>query len=185
MRDVSGALMLIRSILRKLAVRLRGSYTRALEEEVARLRAENRALVNSILGAAGISPIRVLEVGGLKLEAGRATAITSDTRKQQDSNASALQKIALRPRATAGPPIAANAGASIRPDRRESKVRDEREGSPNSGSISPHNSAPLRKRSWQQIGRALEMEDALAARRERESDRDAFPAPGNIVIRNS
>ena len=32
-------------------------YTRALEEEVARLRAENRALVNSLLGTAGFPPI--------------------------------------------------------------------------------------------------------------------------------
>ena len=34
-------------------------YTRALEAEVARLRAENRALLNSILGIAGIPPIPV------------------------------------------------------------------------------------------------------------------------------
>ena len=32
-------------------------YTRALEEEVERLRAENRALTNSLLGTAGIPPI--------------------------------------------------------------------------------------------------------------------------------
>jgi len=34
-------------------------YTRALEREVARLRAENRALLNSILGIAGVPPIAV------------------------------------------------------------------------------------------------------------------------------
>ncbi len=34
-------------------------YTRALEEEVARLRAENRALVNSLLGTAGVPPLHV------------------------------------------------------------------------------------------------------------------------------
>lgn len=34
-------------------------YTRALEAEVARLRAENRGLLNSILGIAGIPPIVV------------------------------------------------------------------------------------------------------------------------------
>ncbi len=32
-------------------------YTRALETEVARLRAENRALLNSILGIAGVPPV--------------------------------------------------------------------------------------------------------------------------------
>jgi hypothetical protein len=32
-------------------------YVRALEEEAARLRAENRALLNSLLGTAGIAPL--------------------------------------------------------------------------------------------------------------------------------
>jgi len=32
-------------------------YVRALEEESARLRAENRALLNSLLGTAGIAPL--------------------------------------------------------------------------------------------------------------------------------
>ena len=36
---------------------LRSRYVRALEEDVARLRAENRALVNSLLGTAGFPPI--------------------------------------------------------------------------------------------------------------------------------
>jgi hypothetical protein len=35
------------------------NYTKALEREVARLRAENRALLNSILGIAGVPPIVV------------------------------------------------------------------------------------------------------------------------------
>ncbi len=41
-------------------------YTRALEEEVERLRAENRALVNSLLGTAGIPPLDFSE-GAKKL----------------------------------------------------------------------------------------------------------------------
>jgi hypothetical protein len=36
---------------------LRGRYVRLLEEEVSRLRAENRALVNSLLGTAGFPPV--------------------------------------------------------------------------------------------------------------------------------
>ncbi len=36
---------------------MRSRYLRALEEDVARLRAENRALVNSLLGTAGFPPI--------------------------------------------------------------------------------------------------------------------------------
>jgi hypothetical protein len=35
----------------------RRRYLRSLEEEVARLRAENRALLNSLLGTAGIAPL--------------------------------------------------------------------------------------------------------------------------------
>ena len=46
--------------LRELWGRLVGAnYTSALERDVARLRAENRALLNSILGIAGVPPIVV------------------------------------------------------------------------------------------------------------------------------
>ena len=38
-----------------------GRYTRTLEDEVERLRAENRALLNSLLGAAGFPPIHLPE----------------------------------------------------------------------------------------------------------------------------
>jgi hypothetical protein len=40
-----------------LARHARSRYVRMLEEDVARLRAENRALVNSLLGTAGFPPI--------------------------------------------------------------------------------------------------------------------------------
>src|SRR3989442_13510335 len=40
---------------------LRGRYVRALEEEVSRLRAENRALTNSLLGTAGFPPVEFPE----------------------------------------------------------------------------------------------------------------------------
>jgi hypothetical protein len=40
-----------------LARHARGRYVLLLEEETARLRAENRALVNSLLGTAGFPPI--------------------------------------------------------------------------------------------------------------------------------
>jgi hypothetical protein len=36
---------------------LRSRYVRTLEDDVARLRAENRALVNSLLGTAGFPPV--------------------------------------------------------------------------------------------------------------------------------
>ena len=40
-----------------LSRRLRSRYVVLLEEETARLRAENRALVNSLLGTAGFPPV--------------------------------------------------------------------------------------------------------------------------------
>jgi hypothetical protein len=39
----------------------RSNYVRLLEEEVARLRAENRALMNSLLGTAGFPPLEFPE----------------------------------------------------------------------------------------------------------------------------
>ena len=44
-----------------LARNARSRYVRLLEEEVARLRAENRALVNSLLGTAGFPPLSLDE----------------------------------------------------------------------------------------------------------------------------
>jgi hypothetical protein len=44
-------------IFQSVARALRSRYVRTLEEEVARLRAENRALVNSLLGTAGFPPV--------------------------------------------------------------------------------------------------------------------------------
>jgi hypothetical protein len=46
-----------KTIISWLGMRLRGRYVLLLEEEVARLRGENRALVNSLLGTAGFPPI--------------------------------------------------------------------------------------------------------------------------------
>lgn len=40
---------------------LRSKYVRMLEEEVSRLRAENRALMNSLLGTAGFPPVEFPE----------------------------------------------------------------------------------------------------------------------------
>jgi len=40
---------------------LRSRYVRLLEEEVSRLRAENRALTNSLLGTAGFPPVEYPE----------------------------------------------------------------------------------------------------------------------------
>jgi hypothetical protein len=44
----------VKDLLEKL---FRGRYVALLEDEVARLRAENRALTNSLLGTAGFPPV--------------------------------------------------------------------------------------------------------------------------------
>jgi hypothetical protein len=49
------------AIMTWLARHARSRYVRMLEEEVARLRAENRALVNSLLGTAGFPPVSLDE----------------------------------------------------------------------------------------------------------------------------
>ena len=81
-------------------------YVRALEAEVERLRAENRALMNSILGIAGIPPV---------IAPGDATAPASGASKGPSNGK-----------------LASAAGVA----------------------------APVRKRSWQQVNRALEIEAA-------------------------
>ena len=45
---------------------LRGQYVALLEDEVARLRAENRALTNSLLGTAGFPPVEFPEAPKLQ-----------------------------------------------------------------------------------------------------------------------
>ena len=48
-------------VLDWLAQVLRSRYVALLEEEVERLRAENRALINSLLGTAGFPPLELSE----------------------------------------------------------------------------------------------------------------------------
>jgi hypothetical protein len=48
-------------MLEKLKQLWRSNYVRLLEEEVSRLRAENRALMNSLLGTAGFPPVEFPE----------------------------------------------------------------------------------------------------------------------------
>ena len=45
------------SLMTWLSLHLRSRYVRLLEQEVERLRSENRALVNSLLGTAGFPPV--------------------------------------------------------------------------------------------------------------------------------
>jgi hypothetical protein len=105
-------------------------YTRALEADVARLRAENRALLNSILGIAGVPPITVLpdsvsigsqDARSLHLESGGGSASASATQPRLPS---------AKMNATNGKTQGANM------------------------------ITPMRKRSWHQIYRMLEIDSA-------------------------
>jgi hypothetical protein len=86
-------------------------YVNMLETEVSRLRAENRALMNSILGIAGMPPLPASAVS----EAGTIHAVPSN-------------------RASYGAP-------SSRPASGRAQL-----------------ASPMRRRSWQQINKALEFE---------------------------
>ncbi len=159
----------LRAASRSIATAFRSQYTRALEEEVARLRAENRALINSILGVAGIPPMRA---------AGRAAA-TIARRSREDGFAGS----GFSPDPAQCMPPDKQGGPKGRPYTDKIISRTEgnpRVADPNAASVA---CAPLRRRSWQQIGRALEIEDARAARREREANTETFPPPRQLVVR--
>jgi hypothetical protein len=101
-------------------------YTRALEAEVARLRAENRALLNSILGIAGVPPITVLP-DSVSIGAQSATAELRDA----EVTGSAQRRLPSAKRnATNGKTQGANMVT------------------------------PMRKRTWHQIYRMLEIDSA-------------------------
>lgn len=126
-------------------------YTRALEAgierrdlelareraEVRRLRAENRALLNSILGIAGIPPV----IAG------------------EEEWAAAAQQPYLVPAANAArEPGAASAAPSAQAAATNQGIA--RESAAKLRSPGAHLAAPLRRRSWQQINRALEFASA-------------------------
>jgi hypothetical protein len=114
--------MNIREILQRITAT---RYTRALEAEVLRLRAENRALLNSILGIAGVPPITV-----------------------PDSVA-----IGNSPAAVFGRPSRIQGEASPKkqsPGARSANVKTQ----------GPNAVAPMRRRSWHQIYRMLEIDSA-------------------------
>jgi hypothetical protein len=101
-------------------------YTRTLEAEVARLRAENRALLNSILGIAGVPPITVVP----------------------DSVSIGAQPAAAELRQVAP--------AGVTQPRRPSKKIN----AANGYAKDVNAVTPMRRRSWHQIYRTLEIDSA-------------------------
>jgi hypothetical protein len=100
-------------------------YTRGLEAEVARLRAENRALLNSILGIAGVPPITVIP------ESVSIGAQPGATELRDAAPASATQPT-----------------GRVKMNAAKGNARD----------VNPV--APMRRRSWHQIYRMLEIDSA-------------------------
>jgi len=105
-------------------------YEQTLEAEVARLRAENRALLNSILGIAGVPPILV---------AMESKSIPVAPLGDGNDRQAALWKPAIK-QSAAGIPV----------------------------------TAPRRRRSWQQINRAMEFE---SAKQNEKNTRDGIALP--------
>jgi hypothetical protein len=129
--------------LREVWGRLFGAkYAGALEREVARLRVENRALLNSILGIAGVPPI----------------VVTAD-----DPAASAVVGFNAE-KSTAGPVPGLNveSGASkpahvgTTSATRIGRVEPRASAEPGMKSVA----APMRRRSWHQVYRMLEIDAA-------------------------
>jgi hypothetical protein len=108
-------------------------YTRSLECEVVRLRAENRALLNSILGIAGVPPITVESApeDAFVLPAGDVPCDGDAASEMSMSGPSAVGSHVTAKGSRAGKTPALHRG-------------------------NVQVAAPMRKRSWQQINRALE-----------------------------
>ena len=122
-------------------------YTRALEAEVAReraeiarLRAENRALLNSILGIAGIPPIPVDLPDAARCLGAASSAPTND----MNSGLVPDDRAAAKPGHSGAVPL---------------RNVTERDRSMGNAQVTP----PMRRRSWQQITRMLEFESARKA----------------------
>jgi hypothetical protein len=128
--------------LREMWGRLVGAnYRRALESDVARLRMENRALLNSILGIAGVPPIVV---------AADDAAATS-AKLGTETTASSHGAIHERNRGAASAAAIENASALS-----ASRVRQRVAAKPGVKRVA----TPMRRRSWHQIYRMLEIDAA-------------------------
>jgi hypothetical protein len=121
--------------IRQIWIRLTSTkYARTLEAEVARLRAENRALLNSILGIAGVPP---LPVSAADVAASQINGPLNNDPPNNDLKVPA-QSVAVT-------------SAQAPPRNRASSAN---------AASGPHIAVPMRKRSWQQITRMLEFESA-------------------------
>jgi hypothetical protein len=122
-------------------------YTGALEVEVSRLRNENRALINSILGIAGLPPLR------LEAEVARENHRAGIEARARNYGAPAVEH------GTRGiGHDRAGTSKAVETSSIEAGVSESSSAlSSGQGIMLPAN--PHRRRSWQQINRILEMEE--------------------------
>jgi hypothetical protein len=124
-------------------------YTRALEMEVARLRAENRALLNSILGIAGVPPITV----SLPTDAANVAQVFRPEDVRGDQRESSSRQAGM----SYINPTYREADASHMDVPPESSVRGPKRVR---SKVSGDTVTPMRRRSWHQIYRMLEIDSA-------------------------
>ncbi|GEM_PF-1264189 len=167
---------MLAQVRRVRAPRWKTPYARALERELdraldecARLRSENRSLLNSILGIAGIPPVTV--ASPVHIPASGPPAGVSGTPVSVAPHGTAAQDAsgtisAESPRSSLSPRAGSEAPASgpASPATMANKPSGTR--AKNLAQVA----APLRRRSWHQINRALEFEAA------RKKQRDNFEA---------
>ena len=121
------------------------THVRALEGEIARLRAENRALLNSILGIAGMKPLPP------------DASFTTPAATAGHSGSSPQPRAADRPFWT---PTADSLSTDV-PSAPPPHQTETRNGSsPSSPGPQQFHAPPHRRRSWHQINRMLEIQSA-------------------------
>ena len=120
--------------------------------EIIRLRAENRALLNSILGIAGIPPLPATEADLATVQQSLHIAPPFSSTGNPACAAGDTQLDRATPVSTATlchPEVAAATEGSQGNDSPRTR-----------GHTAPHLAAPMRRRSWPQIHRLLEFESA-------------------------
>ncbi len=147
---------------------LRGRYVCSLEEEIVRLRAENIALLNSLLGTAGVPPLRMektpaagpFTAAEIACATGARMPVAGDPRKAQVGPA---LRAPIFGSGNGG--AGKGSGKGVEEDHAGLKAGATQSKTRNVAGGDAVSNVPLRRRSWQQIGRMLEIEEA---RRERE-----------------
>ncbi|MFZ3217727.1 MAG: hypothetical protein WA192_16835 [Candidatus Acidiferrales bacterium] len=127
-------------------------YTSALEAEVARLRGENRALLNSILGIAGVPPIVVAADDPAARIATRLGATGAATSAPAQKPAPG---VGGNPRTVAAVPSSTSTGSGA-PGANASTASATLRASRGTKGVA----TPVRRRSWHQIYRMLELNAA-------------------------